>query len=296
MNILVTGGAGYAGSEICAHLLREGHRVTAVDNLSKGSAGIQGAAPYREEGYSDFKLVEADILEWSPTEVYDAIIHLAALVGDKDCNRDRDLAYRTNCVGTMRALDWCGSNTKFIMFSTSAIYGPVDAMADEDTAMNPQTHYAETKATADGNVQCAGGTVLRLNHLYGWSRSGRLPEIVNEFADMAMRQGRINLYHPRAWRAVCAIEDACNAVTYALHSEHLAGRAWNVVGQNMQKIHICEDLFKVFPDTDLRLYQAPKVNPNNNMVDGSRFRLTTGFSPKTSVLDAFADIKKRSRF
>ena len=61
MKILVTGGGGYAGSNIVFDLLKHNHRVIAVDNLSKGIAGIQ-AIPNSVR----FQFVEADMLDWKP--------------------------------------------------------------------------------------------------------------------------------------------------------------------------------------------------------------------------------------
>ena len=95
MNILVTGGAGYLGSELVQMLLASGHRVRVLDNMSYGGRPLLGVWTH-----PSFELVRGNICDGETTESalegIDAVVHLAAIVGDPAWARQPELARATN--------------------------------------------------------------------------------------------------------------------------------------------------------------------------------------------------------
>ena len=100
-HILVTGGAGYVGSGLLRELLSEGYSVTCVDNLTFGGESLLDIWHNK-----NFTFVKCDINDWDLFEDilrqnnFDAIIHLAAIVGDPACKLYSDLAIKTNWKST----------------------------------------------------------------------------------------------------------------------------------------------------------------------------------------------------
>lgn len=290
MRVLVTGGLGYAGSVVAARLLRHGHSVGIIDDASKGTdalASLDCAGNFTEW----FQMDIADHLV-IPGDGYDAVVHMAALVGDRDCESSPNRARAVNVVGTRRVLD-IGLPT--ILFSTSAVYGslPKNQMADEDSPVNPQTLYAETKAQAEQYAHEAGATILRLNHMFGASPSGRWPELVNELTVDAIRKREVRLYHPTAWRAVCHVDDAAHAVVKVLNLMELSGvlrsGIWNVVGENVQKRDITQLIQHRDSDVTVMHVEPPNGDPRHNLICGHWFRHAFDFRPRRTVADGIAE-------
>jgi UDP-glucose 4-epimerase len=143
--ILVTGGAGFVGSVCCAQLLRKGHQVVAVDNLSTGHprAVPEGVVLHvKEIGDRDGI---ADLLHG---QHFDAVFHFAAkaLIPESVSNPgvffDQNVAQGIAFLESLRA----AGVTRFVFSSSAAVYGsPQTVPIEEDHAKNPVNSYGETK-------------------------------------------------------------------------------------------------------------------------------------------------------
>ena len=120
-NILITGGAGYVGSGLLRDLLFEGYSVTCVDNLLFGGESLLDIWNKK-----NFKFINCDINNTQKfNEIFlennfDAVIHLAAIVGDPACKLYPDLAVKTNFDTSKWLIERSRSAgvTKFIFAST----------------------------------------------------------------------------------------------------------------------------------------------------------------------------------
>jgi len=148
MKILVTGGAGYIGSVLCARLVEEGHEVIVLDNLGHGH---RDAVP---EGILRF--VEGDI---AGIESYikaedgvEAVIHLAAYIAAGESMQKPEMYWQNNTVNTIGMLDSLRKLgiKKLIFASTAAVYGnPESVPIYEDAPKNPTSTYGMTKLAMD---------------------------------------------------------------------------------------------------------------------------------------------------
>ncbi len=148
MKILVTGGAGYIGSIMCARLLEEGHEVIVLDNLSQGHETSVPA------GVSKF--IKADIREITRVvkaeDRIEAVIHLAAFIAAGESMTQPELYWQNNTVGTLTLLDGMRKLgiRKMVFASTAAVYGnPETIPIREDAAKNPTNTYGMTKLAID---------------------------------------------------------------------------------------------------------------------------------------------------
>ena len=150
-HVLVTGGAGYVGSVLLRELLSEGYYVTCVDKLMFGGESLLDIWHNK-----NFTFIKCDVNDWDSFNKilsdnhFDAVIHLAAIVGDPACKMYSDLANKTNWDSSKWLIDKCKEIgiSKFLFASTCSNYGKMDdpeSYLDEDSKLAPVSLYAELK-------------------------------------------------------------------------------------------------------------------------------------------------------
>ena len=118
--ILVTGGAGFIGSHLCARLLNEGHHVICLDNFL---TGCKGNIAHLMDG-PRFELVEHDIVHPYPIGPVDEIYHLACPASPVHYQRDPIKTMKISVLGTLNVLGMAKKHdAKILLASTSEIYG-----------------------------------------------------------------------------------------------------------------------------------------------------------------------------
>jgi UDP-glucose 4-epimerase len=177
---LVTGGAGFIGSNLVDALLGRGNEVTVVDDLSTGRReNLAGALDAGAE------LVELDVRDADPLRAAveqarpEVIFHLAAQIDVRRSVEDPAFDAAVNVGGTANALEAArlAGARRFVLISTGgAIYGEgegLDLPLGEDTAQKPLAPYGQSKLAAEGYVDLYGrlyglsGISLRLGNVYG---------------------------------------------------------------------------------------------------------------------------------
>ena len=148
MRLLVTGGAGYIGGVVTLHLLRAGHQVTVLDDLSTGHAdSVPDGATFVS---GDLAEIAGPVL--ADGDPYDGVLHFAAkaLVGESVEHPER--YWRTNVGGTLALLDAMRANAvpRLVFSSTAATYGEPDEVPIVETApTRPTNPYGASKLAVD---------------------------------------------------------------------------------------------------------------------------------------------------
>lgn len=147
MNIVVTGGAGYIGSVMTAHLLEAGHNVTVIDNLSQGH---EDAVP------AGARFINADVMELSDVvsseDMIDAVMHFAAFMAAGESMQKPEIYWTNNLAGSLRLLETMRllHIPRLIFSSTAAVYGnPQTVPIAEDAPTTPINTYGMTKLAVD---------------------------------------------------------------------------------------------------------------------------------------------------
>jgi UDP-glucose 4-epimerase len=160
--VLVTGGAGYVGSVCCAELLRLGHRVTIVDDLSTGfKVAIPNGAEFFHADIANLPALRSLVGD----NKFDVVFHFAAkaLIPESVCNPG--IFFEQNVAAGITMLEVLReANIKNVVFSSSAaVYGnPEKIPIDEDDPKNPVNSYGETKLIFEQILKWYA-------RAYGWS-------------------------------------------------------------------------------------------------------------------------------
>ncbi len=210
MKALVTGGAGFIGSHLTEKLLKDGHEVTVIDDLSTGR--LENIAPARRLGPLRFRRVT--ITETGRIQRFfkgiDWVFHLAARADIVPSIRNPELYYRSNVDGTFAVLEAARRHRvkRFIYAASSSCYGIPDTIPTRESAeIRPQYPYALTKWLGER-------TLLHWGQVYG------LPVV-------SLRL--FNVYGPRS-----RTSGTYGAVFGVFLSQKLHGKPFTVVGDGRQ--------------------------------------------------------------
>ncbi len=135
MRVLVTGGAGFVGTNLIKRLLKDGHEVISVDNYSTGyHKNQQKGCEYYQRDLSDsnwWSLMSTDMCEVTcdcQIEPVDVIYHLAALARIQPSFDNPTRSFKSNCLGTQNLLEWARRfNTPVVYAGTSSAHGDIFA-------------------------------------------------------------------------------------------------------------------------------------------------------------------------
>jgi len=305
--ILLTGGAGYIGSIVASHLLKNGFEVTVFDKCLFGAQALLAFAPL-----PNFRLICGDVRDPAALQAampgHDAVVHLAAIVGEPACAVDPAGAKEINLAGTQAVVSVaqeCGVD-RFIFISTCSNYGvsAPNALTDEDSPLCPLSLYAESKVAAEQAVLAASeplhATVLRFGTICGLSPRMRFDLLVSDMARAAARGCPIQIFAPGAWRPFLHVRDAARAIESCLSASlsQVKSKIFNAVGENYQKAGLVDLVLKHFPSSKVEVVdKSPDMR--DYRVSAKRIEQELGFTPAYTVEQAFletADAVKRGIF
>jgi UDP-glucose 4-epimerase len=224
MRALVTGGAGFIGSNLADALVERGDDVTVVDNLVTGR---------REHVHPDARLAEVDITDATAlTEAVsqarpEVVFHFAAQIDVRRSVEDPAFDLMVNVGGTLNVLQAArAAGARHVVFASTggAIYGDADTVpTPEDTEARPLAPYGQSKLAAEGYIRVFGelhgltATCLRFANVYG-PRQDPLGEggVIAIYCGLAVRGGDAIIYGDgRQTRDFCFVGDVVDAALAA---------------------------------------------------------------------------------
>lgn len=299
--VLVTGGAGYVGSVVVDELLARGYSVRVLDSLAHGSV----PSLFLAWGDPRFEFVRGDVRDpdarRGALRNVEAVVHLAAIVGDPACARQPELARAVNYEATKALVDEAKAAgiERFVMASTCSNYGKMSAadLATEDFELRPVSLYAETKVAAEVEVLSRNGTLapccLRFATVFGTSPRMRFDLTVNEFTRDIALKGELVVYGEQFWRPYVHVRDAARAVVLALGAprDAVAGKVYNVGDgrSNYRKLDLVEFLRKRFPEATVEFVHKDE-DPRDYRVSFERIAAGLNFEAERSVEDGIDEV------
>ncbi len=303
MKVLVTGGAGYIGSVLVRQLLKGGFKVRVIDSLKFG-----GEALYDVMMHPNFEFMKGDIRNKEEVAQalndVDAVVHLAAIVGDPACKKFSEEAQETNWNGSValfEAAEQAGVK-KFVFASTCSNYGKMadpDSFVTETSELRPVSLYAELKVKFENYLlnekkdspMCC--TALRFSTVYGFSPRIRFDLTVNEFTRNAFVNGEQEIWGAQFWRPYCHVEDLARSVVLVLNSDENKVRAnvFNVgsTEENYSKGMIINEVCRVVPNVQVN-YVEMNEDPRDYRVNFDKIKNELGYTITKTVPDGVKEI------
>lgn len=296
--VVVTGAAGYIGNILTERLLNDGYSVVGLDRLDFGDSAIRHL-------YSNprFELVEGDVrdIDVAARALRDAnaVIHLAAVVGDPACAANEREAVETNRDATamLAKLSRGLGVRRMILASTCSVYGSNPEVVDERSTLNPVSLYAETKIDAerlllDSATDGFAPTALRIGTAFGWSRRPRFDLLVNLLTAKARVDGRAVIFNGDRWRPFVHVRDIARGFVAALAApvDAMDGAVLNLGSNsgNHRLGSIADVLKRLHPEAEIAM--EPTEDRRNYRVDFSRIDRKLGFQAAVSLAEGIDEI------
>ncbi len=280
---------------LAEELLRAGGEVTVLDSLMHGQDAIAaeleafGARVVR--GDLRDEAARADALAGA-----DAVVHLAAIVGDPACALDPELAHEVNVAGAKTLAEHAASSgvERYVMASTCSNYGRMTdptVPIDEHGVLAPVSLYAEQKVEVEQWLLGLDPppftlTCLRFATIYGVAPRMRFDLTVNEFTRDLWADRQLDVFGEQFWRPYVHVRDAARGVRMVLEApaEKVAGEVFNVgdTRENYRKLDLVE-VIRERTDRGKVEYVSRQEDPRDYKVAFEKIAGTLGFDVTMTV-------------
>ena len=291
MRAIVTGGAGFIGSNVADALLARGDEVHVLDDLSKGK---------RENVPDAAELHVADIR--SPDEVFDAVgpdavLHLAAQADVRVSVERPDFDADVNVLGTLRILEAARRHGAKVVFASTggAIYGECDGPADEDAPRRPLAPYGTSKLAGEeylatwNRLYETSHVSLRFGNVFGPRQEPHGEAgVVAIFMGLLREGGTPKIFGDgRQTRDYVYVGDVVNAVLHAVDHD---GGVYNVgTGKETSVLELYDAIQRVTGiERAAELAPARLGELQRSVLDISRAERELGWRPERSLDDGLA--------
>ena len=281
MKILVVGGAGYVGGGIVDTLSKK-NEITVYDSLIYESA-------YRK----DVHFIYGDIRDYkkinSILNNFDAVVWLAALVGDGACSINPTLTHEINSETVKNLVK--NFNGKIIFLSTCSVYGAQEGVLDENSEVNPLSEYASSKLIAEKYLEESDAIIFRLGTLFGISDQFsriRLDLVVNILTTKALVDKKMSVFGGDQWRPLLHVKDVANAIEHNISSNTKG--IFNLHYKNFKIIEIAEKIKEKIPDVTIETTPLPFQDARNYQVSSDKLKLETGFEASIELTQGIEEM------
>ena len=311
MKYLITGGAGFIGSNLVEKLIARGDQVVALDNLSTGLAknlsSINEKITFQEGNILDKAVIDKLVSE------SDFVVHLAAALGVFNIVNKPLESLRTNLQGSEIVLEACDKYGKPVLVaSTSEIYGKNDKVPlnEEDDRiighpLKSRWSYSEAKAVDESLAYFyylenkLPTRIVRFFNTVGPRQVGHYGMVLPRFVSAALKNEPLSVYGSGDQiRCFCHVDDAVRALLLVMDSDKAIGEVFNV--GNNQQISIMELAKKVIEITKStstiekiayeKAYPEGFEDMQRRVPDISKIKRVLGWAPEINLDQVIKDI------
>ncbi len=213
-NILVTGSAGFLGSNLCKRLVSLGCNVIGVDNFAFANKWTHNnGLIFKEIDITSAEQVHTLFKEYD----FDVVFHLAAVANPRTCKENFDLAFNVNVTGTKNVLACSNKRGHVIFMSSAAVYGePLRVPIDEKHPLRGNDPYAVTKIMGENlcfNFSKNYGlrvSIARNFNTFGVGQTGDyiIPTLIRQ----ALKRGKIEIWNSNPVRDLTYVDNTVDAL------------------------------------------------------------------------------------
>jgi len=295
---VVTGGAGFIGSHLCAVLIEDGFRVICVDNL------ITGSRKNIEQLISNknFEFLQKDIVKDSlGIKKADYIFHLASPASPYDFQVLAEEIALVNSVGTIKILELAKkTSAKFLLASTSEVYGDPKEHPQKETywgnvnSFGPRSCYDESKRFAETMTYIyihkygVDGRVIRIFNTYGPRMQKDDGRAVSNFINQAISGKPLTVNGDgNQTRSFCYVSDMVAGIEKAMMTKGTKGEIFNLGNPEEYKIFDLAEKIRKIADSKSKIVFGPypQDDPKQRKPDITKAKKFLDWEPKISVDD-----------
>lgn len=300
MRALVTGGAGFIGSHIAHRLVREGHEVVVLDNLSSGK--LENLAAIREQ----VRFVEGDVRDRAAVEAVTAgcevVFHEAAIVSVPYSVEHPEESHDVNIEGTINVLQAARkAKTRRVVFASSAaIYGEEPTLPKVETLLpEPVSPYGVEKLTGEHYLATWSRlfgletVALRYFNVFGPRQdpSSAYSGVISIFGDRILAGKPITFFGDgKQCRDFVYVDNVVSANILAATRPNVSGRVFNVgCGARTTLLELAELIGKTAGKPVERSFGASRAGDiAESVADIGRARRELGYEPTVGVAEGLA--------
>lgn len=291
MKYLVTGGAGFIGSHIARELLKQGHKVSIIDDLSNSKKeNVPVGADFFEGSITDKNLLQKAMQDC------DGVFHLAALVSVPKSMQAPIVTLEVNALGTLRILEAMRvAGVKKIVYSgTSAVYGDAGSEKNtEELPTKPMSPYAYAKLESEYLIKTYShlyeiqSVILRYFNVFGPGQDPSSPysAVIALFTNKIQKGEKISLYGDGSQtRDFIFVDDVVSVNLQAMNS-NINGEVFNIGrGESISILNLVSVLGKIFDREIEPEILAPRAGDIlHSCADISKARRLLGFEAKMNL-------------
>lgn len=291
MKIVVTGGAGFVGSNLCKRLLDEGHTVLCADNCITGSTRNIDAL----RTHPNFQFIQHDVTEPFDYEA-DAIFHMASPASPIGYMEHPIETILVNTQGTHRMLEAARkNNARFLVSSTSEIYG--DPLVHPQTEsywgnvnpIGPRACYDESKRLGETLTMefvrqyNVNARIVRIFNTYGPNSQIHDGRMIPNFITQALKNEPLVIYGDGSrTRSICYVSDLIEGLMRAMFSENTQGEVFNLGNPHEYTVlEYAHEIIKLCKSRSNILFEPVRVDdPERRRPDITKARQVLGWEPR----------------
>ena len=289
-SVLVTGGCGFIGANLCRSLASAGVCVTVLDNLSRGSANLLSGL--------EIEIVEGDVRNAGAVATamdrVQAVVHLAAYGSVVESVASPEENFQNNVLGTLTLLQAAAQRKTKVVFASSggAVIGPAEPPVNEDSPPRPTSPYGASKLCGEAYCHAFAGSfglsvvALRFANVYGPFSAHKKGAVTN-FARSLLHDEPIVIFGDgSATRDFIHVDDICAGICAALNAS-IQGAIVLHLATNVETP--VRDLAKMMavsagrPNHPIRFEPKRAGELERNFATYDRAREVIGFTPKVDL-------------
>lgn len=307
MKVLIVGNLGYIGPIVAKHLKSKYKNIELIGFDIGYFSHVVTTKERDPETYLNTQYF-GDVRNF-PEQILngiDSVIYLAAISNDPMGNKFEGVTRDVNYLSCIKLAKTASTKKvkSFVFASSCSIYGfAEDGIRSEESELNPLTAYAESKISAENDLQQFASetftiTCLRFATACGFSPRLRLDLVLNDFVATALTTGRIEILSDGTpWRPLIHVKDMARAIEWAVRRDmgncgpyfavNVGSNKWNY-----QVKELAEGVKNVFGNLYVSINESAEPDKRSYKVDFSKFaEIASNYTPKVTLAAAVKDLK-----